>query len=235
MKHHEPPAPPELGERDGLSYALFLPDSPPTGGVVVLHGAGSAKESHFDFARVCRERGLAALAFDARGHGRSRGRFGPGAVGDVLAMCDVLSAHAPRVGLRGSSMGGFLAIQAAAAEPSIAAVAAICAAPPDLLARGIASGDLADFDVDAEATVEWLGTLDLARSVATLSPRTALLLLHAQGDERVPHTFSRELHEAAGEPKRLLVFPGGHHRSLQHDLEVQNMTAAFLERAFASR
>ena len=60
------------------------------------------------------------------------------------------------------------------------------------------------------------------------------MLLHAQGDERVPHSFSRELHEAAGEPKRLLVFPGGHHRSLQHDLEVQNLTARFLERAFVA-
>lgn len=235
MKHHEPPAPPVLSERDGLSYAMFLPRTPPTGGVVILHGAGSRKESHFDFGRLCRERGLAALAFDARGHGRSSGRFGPAAVGDVLAMCDVLSEHAPRIGLRGSSLGGFLAIQAAAAEPSIAAVAAICAAPPELLARGIAGGDLVDFEVDIDATVQWLGTLDLSASVAALSPRTALLLLHAQGDERVPHAHSRELHEAAGEPKRLLVFPGGHHRSLQHDLEVQNLTAMFLERAFVNR
>ena len=86
--------------------------------------------------------------------------------------------------------------------------------------------------MDAEATVEWLGTLDLAASAARLSPRTALLLLHARGDERVPYTASQELHEAAGEPKRLIVFPGGHHRSLQHDLEVQNLTARFLERAF---
>ena len=236
MKHHEPPAPPELGEHDGLSYALFLPDRPAAGGVVILHGAGSRKESHFDFGRVCRDRGLAALAFDARGHGRSSGRFGPAAVGDVLAMRDVLAAatggQSPRVALRGSSMGGFLAIQAAAAEPSIAAVAAICPAPPALLARGIASGDLVDFEVDADATVEWLGTLDLAASAARLSPRTALLLLHAQGDERVPYTASQELHEAAGEPKRLIVFPGGHHRSLQHDLEVQNLTARFLEDAF---
>jgi len=232
MKHHEPPAPPELGERDGLSYALFLPEHPAAGGVVILHGAGSRKESHFDFGRVCRARGLAALAFDARGHGRSSGRFGPAAVGDVLAMCDVLSAHAPRIGVRGSSMGGFLAIQAAAAEPSIAAVAAICPAPPELLARGIASGDLVDFEVDREATGQWLGTLDLAESAARLSPRTALLLLHARGDERVPYTSSQELHEAAGEPKRLIVFPGGHHRSLQHDVEVQNLTARFLERAF---
>ena len=199
---------------------------------MILHGAGSRKESHFDFGRVCRDRGLAALAFDARGHGRSSGHFGPGAVGDVLAMCDVLSAHAPRIGLRGSSMGGFLAIQAAAAEPSIAAVAAICPAPPELLARGLASGDLVDFEVDSEATVAVAGDAGPGRIGRRLSPRTALLLLHAHGDERVPHTVSQELHEAAGEPKRLIVFPGGHHRSLQHDLEVQNLTVRFLERAF---
>jgi alpha-beta hydrolase superfamily lysophospholipase len=230
---HDPPAPPALGEHDGLSYALFLPPAPPAGGVVILHGAGSAKESHFDFARVCRDRGLAALAFDTRGHGRSGGRFGPAAVGDVLGMCDLLSEHAPRVGLRGSSMGGFLAIQAAAAEPAIAAVAAICPAPPELLARGIASGDLTDFEVDVDATVSWLGTLDLTATAAALAPRTALLLLHAEGDERVPAGVSRELYEAAGEPKRLIVFPGGHHRSLQHDLEVQDLSARFLEQAFA--
>lgn len=234
MKHHEPPAPPTLGEHDGLAYALFLPERPPVGGVVILHGAGSAKESHFDFGRVCRDRGLAALAFDARGHGRSTGRFGPGAVGDVLAMCDLLrntGGQSPRVALRGSSMGGFLALQAAAAEPAIAAVAAICPAPPDLLARGLASGELVDFEVDRQATVEWLGTLDATAAAAALAGRTALLLLHARGDERVPYTASEELHAAAGDPKRLIVFPGGHHRSLQHDVEVQNLTAAFLERA----
>ncbi len=236
MKHHEPPAPPSIGEHDGLAYALFLPDRPAKGGVVILHGAGSQKESHFDFGRVCRARGLAALAFDARGHGRSSGRFGPAAVGDVLAMRDLLAEAAGsrslRVALRGSSMGGFLAIQAAAAERSIAAVAAICPAPPELLARGIASGDLTDFEVDTDATVQWLGTLDLSASAACLSPATALLLLHARGDERVPYTASQELHDAAGEPKRLILFPGGHHRSLQHDVEVQNVTVRFLERAF---
>ena len=39
---HPVPAPPELGELDGLSYALFLPDERPRAGVVILHGAGSA-------------------------------------------------------------------------------------------------------------------------------------------------------------------------------------------------
>src|SRR3954469_25122963 len=118
---HAPPAPPEIGVHDGLSYALFLPEDPPPAGVVILHGAGSVKESHFDFARMCREAGLAALAYDARGHGRSEGRFGPGAIDDVLAMCELLRTHAPRVALRGSSMGGFCAIEAAARDPSLCA------------------------------------------------------------------------------------------------------------------
>jgi uncharacterized protein len=232
---HDPPEPPVLGERDGLSYALFVPPGEPAGGVVVLHGAGSSKEAHFDFARVCRDRGLAALAFDARGHGHSSGSFGPSAPGDVLAMCDVLSTHAPHVALRGSSMGGFLAIQAAAIEPSVAAVVAICPAPPEQLARGIASGRFIDFRVDTEATVAWLEGLDMQAAAAGLGPRTALLVLHAEGDEVVPVAASRELHRVAREPKRLLVFPGGHHRSLQHDVEVQNLSARFVEDAFAAR
>src|SRR5918997_5567532 len=109
MKHPLPHRP-EIGVQDGLAYALFLPDEEPKAGVVILHGAGSAKESHFDFARNCRGSGLAALAYDARGHGRSEGAFGPTAFGDALAMCDLLREHAPKVGLRGSSMGGFQAI-----------------------------------------------------------------------------------------------------------------------------
>src|SRR5690242_12362958 len=112
---HPLPARPELGEHDGLAYALFLPDTEPTAGVVVLHGAGSAKESHFDFGRAARDRGVAALAYDARGHGRSSGDFGPGAVDDALAMCSVLREHTSRIALRGSSMGGFCAILAGAA------------------------------------------------------------------------------------------------------------------------
>ena len=39
---HPTPAAPELGTHDGLAYALFLPESEPDVGVVILHGAGSA-------------------------------------------------------------------------------------------------------------------------------------------------------------------------------------------------
>ena len=229
-----PPAPTELGSRDGLAYALFVPDVPPRAGVVILHGAGSAKENHFDFARRAQAAGLAALAFDARGHGASDGAFGPSAFDDVLAMCELLREHAPAVALRGSSAGGFCAIHAAARDPGVAAVVAICPAPEALLVHGLRSGRTEGFRVDPAAEA-WLGSLSLSDAAAALAPRTALLLLHARADEQVPCAASEELYEAAGEPKRLLVLPGGHHRSLQHDPELQRETLRFIERAVTER
>ena len=228
---HAPPAPPELGTVDGLAYALFLPEGDPAAGVVVLHGAGSAKESHFDFARGCRAEGMVALAFDARGHGRSAGVFGPDAIEDALTMAELVRAHAPRVAVRGSSMGGFQAIHAAARDPSFCAVVAICPAPERSLLRMLRSGEPLRFDCDAPATEKWLESLDLFDAVGRIGPDTGLLLLHAMGDEQIPYTVSEELYAAAHEPKRLLVLPGGHHRSLQHDLEVQAMSRRFIRKA----
>jgi alpha-beta hydrolase superfamily lysophospholipase len=233
MKHPLPVAP-ELGTHDGLSYALFRPEGEPRAGIVILHGASSAKESHFDFARTAVAHDMAALAFDQRGHGRSEGELGAGAVDDVLEMCALLRGHAPRIALRGSSMGGFMAIQAAAADGDAEAVVAICPAPEDFLLRGLRSGRF-EFRADNESIEPWLERADLHAAAAALAPRTALLLLHAQGDEQVPYTISQGLFEAAGEPKRLLLIPGGHHRSIQHDLELQTEALRFVERAIAAR
>jgi len=225
-------ATPEIGEHDGLSYALFMPDSEPEGGVLILHGAGSAKESHFDFARVCAAYGFSALAYDARGHGRSDGAFGPHAIDDAVALLGLLRERgAPTVALRGSSLGGFSAILAAAQDGGAAAVAAMCPAPQDLLLRGFRSGRLDGFEADVPALEPWLEQVSLRDAAVSLSPGTALLLIHAQGDEQVPYTVSTELYAAAGRPKRLLLMPGGHHRSLQHDAEIQAETIKFIARA----
>jgi alpha-beta hydrolase superfamily lysophospholipase len=233
---HPTPERPELGKHDGLAYALFLPDGEPDVGVVILHGAGSAKESHFDFARGCRADGMAALAYDARGHGQSDGSFGPSAFDDALAMANLLLSHAPRVGLRGSSMGGFQAIHAAAAArngglPDVCAVVAICPAPEAGLLRFLRSGQRPEFACDADVCQPWLESLDIYQAAGRLGPETALLLLHARGDEQVPYTVSERIFEAATEPKRLLLLPGGHHRSVQHDEELQAASRKFIRNA----
>jgi pimeloyl-ACP methyl ester carboxylesterase len=254
---HPTPISPELGTHDGLAYALFVPDRVPDVGIVILHGAGSAKESHFDFARGCVADGMAALAYDARGHGRSGGSFGPSAFDDALAMADLLRSHAPQVALRGSSMGGWQAIHAAAkahegsadgvaragdgaaragdgaAKSEICAVVAICPAPDSGLLRFIRSGRRPEFECDTAACEPWLESLDVFEAAGRLGPETALLLMHARGDEQVPYAVSERVHEAAQEPKRLLLLPGGHHRSVQHDEELQAVSRRFIRDAAA--
>jgi pimeloyl-ACP methyl ester carboxylesterase len=79
-----------------------------------------------------------------------------------------------------------------------------------------------------------LSRCDLYEAVSELS--APLLLLHASGDEQVPVEFSQELsrHFRSGE-SRLIVVPGGHHRSVQHDPELQAVSVKFLLRALAAR
>ena len=241
---HPTPISPELGSQNGLAYALFLPEYEPDVGVVILHGAGSAKESHFDFARGCVADGMAALAYDARGHGRSEGRFGPSAFDDALAMADLLRSHAPQVALRGSSMGGWQAIHAGAkareesadgaASSAMCAVVAICPAPDSGLLRFLRSGRRPEFECDTDACEPWLESLDVFDAAGRLGPATALLLMHARGDEQVPYAVSERVHESANEPKRLLLLPGGHHRSVQHDEELQAVSRRFIRDAARS-
>jgi pimeloyl-ACP methyl ester carboxylesterase len=129
-------------------------------------------------------------------------------------------------------MGGCLAVLAA---PLVGAraVVAICPADPAGLRRGLRSGTLT-FEADADALDRLLSRCDLYEAVSELS--APLLLLHASGDEQVPVEFSQELsrHFRSGE-SRLIVVPGGHHRSVQHDPELQAVSVKFLLRALAAR
>jgi fermentation-respiration switch protein FrsA (DUF1100 family) len=129
-------------------------------------------------------------------------------------------------------MGGFQALHAAAiADPPVTAVVAVCPAPEDLLLRGVRSGRLTEFRMDRAQMEPWLETLDMRRAVASLAGKTAVMFMHARGDEQVPYTISEELFALAGDPKRLLIVPGGHHRSLQHDGEMQAETIRFIEKS----
>ncbi|MGH2918716.1 MAG: alpha/beta hydrolase [Solirubrobacteraceae bacterium] len=219
----ETAAPASTGEQDGLAYALYLPSRAPRGGVVIIHGAGSSGDSHADFARLCRAGGLAAIVYDQRGHGASAGALGGGALDDVAQMAALLPAGP--VFLRGSSMGGFMAL-AAAPLVGARAVVAICPAGRELLLRGLRHGRF-EFRADQPALEDLLATVDLEAAAGALGPD--LLLMHAEGDEEVPVEHSALLHDASP-GSRLLRLPGGHHRSLQHDAELQAEAVRFLLR-----
>jgi fermentation-respiration switch protein FrsA (DUF1100 family) len=241
--------------RDGIAYALWLPERmgasgeadrgaathppppPPWPGVVIVHGAGSRKENHADFARLATASGWAALTFDLPGHGESGGEMSGNAVDDVIRMVRLLAAQegvdARRVAVRGSSLGGFLAILAAARATEIAGVIAICPASPDRLSRGVRRGELEMRVSDPLAMQAWLAAQDLGDAVERIGGRP-LILMHAEGDLRIPFDRSEELFERAGDPRKLVVVPGGTHRTVQHDPELQAIGLLWLERQLAA-
>lgn len=231
-----PTQPSEAGVAGKRPYLLWLPTSdPPWPGMVILHGAGSRKENHADFGRACAGRGWAALAYDQRGHGESDDEMGPTAFSDAARMARFLAGRegvdATRVCVRGSSMGGLLAIHAAATSDHIHAVIAICPASEDHLRRGLRAGKL-EFRAGERARSAlqaWLGEHDLREAVELLGAKP-IFIAHARGDERIPYTWSEELYERATEPRKLVIVAGGHHRSVQHDAELQGEALRWIER-----
>ena len=222
-----PAGPAEIARHDGLAYTLWLPDREPEGGVLMVHGAGSQKENQHDMARAARAAGLAAICFDQRGHGESDGALDAGCIDDVASMAALL----PRpLALRGSSMGGCIAIVASeVVRPE--AIVAICPASPEGLLRGLRAGA---FSFRADPSVEeLLLRIDLGATLERVP--VPLLLMHAEGDERVPVAHSRELHARAAAPlKKLITPPGGHHQSIQHDEELMGESLRFVRKAFAA-
>jgi alpha-beta hydrolase superfamily lysophospholipase len=200
--------------------------------MVVVHGAGSRKENHADFARLAAGSGWAALSYDQRGHGKSEGEMGPQAIGDAAAMARLLASQEGvdpgRVCARGSSMGGFVAIHATAISDAIAGAIAICPAGERMLLRGLRAGRL-EMRADIVALEPWLEEHDLRDAVELIGAKP-LILLHAGGDDRIPADWSAELYEHAAEPRKLIIAPGGHHRSVQHDAELQGVALRWLER-----
>lgn len=138
--------------------------------VLVLPGAGSTRDDVLDHAALVARAGYGALLLDWRGHGATEGRlneFGWGADRDVrsavswvLRQPDVTEG----VGLLGLSMGGEVAVTAAADDPRVSAV----------VAEGVSVRTLADA---RQWTNEWAVPLEndalmfgLVRLLGPVSP-----------------------------------------------------------------
>jgi uncharacterized protein len=244
MEYSAPQPPDESARLDGIAYNFWIPPGAgPFPAVIVFHGAGSQKENHADYARAAVANGFAALTFDNRGHGETDGALGPGVIADLQRLARFVAERpevdASRVAVRGSSMGGLLAIHMGAASEAVAAVVAICPASERMLlhdVRPVAAGKppppgsyLDSMRIDPIALAAWLEEHEVGDAVERMAGKP-LLLIHAKGDEQVPYQHSEELYARATEPKRLLLLEGGDHRSAQHDAELQGESLRWLAR-----
>ena len=227
-----------------IAGQFFLPNAsqfaPPHPAVVICHGIGSRKESHGAFAGWMAQHGFAALCFDFRGHGESQGQLDEHALDDVRAAIDFVAARPEvdpaRLAVRGSSMGGMLALHAAVDDARVRAIAAIAPAVESATADWIESGWLQQLlerenlsaRVEVASFARYLRSRNTRAEIALLAPH-AVLLVHCKGDELIPYRSSEELFALAREPKKLVLIEDGHHRFAQQDEAVHRTTLEWFQ------
>jgi alpha-beta hydrolase superfamily lysophospholipase len=194
---------------------LHLPDvSPPPPCVLACHGLGASKDSdkYLLLAVSFTAAGLALARFDFRGCGESTGVEDDTTVAtrleDARAVLAALRRDARldgRVGLLGSSMGGYAALHLAAALADGTPVVT-WNAPAHL--RGI-RGAMPTGTPGMRALVQEVEAGRFAEAPHGV-PRH--LVVQAGADEVVPSDHGIALHDRAADPRALVMVPGADHR-----------------------
>jgi uncharacterized protein len=205
-----------LSEGQKIAGVLHLPDkkSPPC--VIASHGLLSSKESEKYIALGDRlsEEGIAMLRFDFRGIGESEGRMEDDTISrrimDLGSAIEFIRSRRDlkgRIGLLGSSLGGYVALIKASQEERVRAVV-IWATPfhlDDLKSNPGTEGH----PLPEEAFFE-----DLPRhQLLPLLPRVCnCMVIHGEKDELVPADQAWEIFHSLGAPKEIRILEGADHR-----------------------
>jgi fermentation-respiration switch protein FrsA (DUF1100 family) len=235
---------------DGLQLeGWFIPPAPEGDGatLIYVHGLGSHRGDLLEEAAMLAGHGYGALLFDLRGHGTSQGTvttLGYAEVEDVRGAVAYLLARTQvnpdRIGLVGRSMGGAVAIRAAACVEEIRAVVAECAYAS--LEENIAEGMRAFIGLPPfpfAPLVIWFGERETGvhvrqvrpvDDVARIAPR-AILFIHGERDGAIPVQNSLRLYQAARDPKALYVVPNAGHGGFldAEPAEFERRVVEFLE------
>jgi fermentation-respiration switch protein FrsA (DUF1100 family) len=195
---------------DGLHLSgWFVPASAKPSGITVLvcNGNGGDRSYRAGLARGLASAGHAVMLYDYRGYGGNPGTpteaglrlDARAAVGHLASRADVDPA---RIVYFGESLGAAVAATLAHDRPPYALV--LRSPFPSLAEVGrLHYPYLPVFD---PLLMDRYRVSDALRDV-----RAPVLVLASQGDTLVPVVLSRQVHDALGGPKRLVVFPGFEH------------------------
>ena len=215
---------------DGLRLVGWFIPSENGATVIAQHGYHGNRGCMLYDADMLHHHGYGVLISTFRAHDKSDGElitWGKLEVQDLEAWYQYLltrdDVDPARIGMLGESMGGLVAIQYAARNPNIRALAvhSALASMKDSLAKMLTrttglppfpfapmfqfwaerSADIRAKDIDA---TKWIGQL---------SPRP-LLIMMGGADEYLPIDSGRKLYDAAGEPKELWFEPAAKHHGL---------------------
>jgi pimeloyl-ACP methyl ester carboxylesterase len=196
--------------------------------VVACHGLGASKDSDKYLLLGARlpEAGLGLARFDFRGAGESGGSYRDATTATRVADLEAVLAHlakhpavTDRVGLLGSSMGGFVAWHVARRRIE-------SGDSPLPVVSWNAPADLASLSAREMSEATGLGPALVAevrsgRLAAAPDGVSHALVVQGEADEVVSPTHGRRLYERAAEPRALHLIAGADHRlsEMRHRLE----------------
>lgn len=215
------------GSRGPLD-AWLIPNPNPAAPVIIpLSGHGGNRGDLLGITKQLWKAGFTCLLFDYQSVANTRraeSTLGDRETADTLQVIDWVAETYPGagIGLLGYSMGGAVAIMAAAEDRCVGAVVTDSAYASQrsliayLLRRrlGILTTPVLNMtdSLFARRLGYHLGDLDPVRRIGELSPRP-VLIIYGTADAVVPVSQAHELYQAAGEPKQLWIIEGVPHCS----------------------
>jgi pimeloyl-ACP methyl ester carboxylesterase len=225
-----------------LAGVVHLPAVTPAPVVVCCHGLLSSKDGskYVALGEAMSRGGLAAVRFDFSGCGGSSAFCGDTLLGcrlqDLDCVMDFVNRQPwmdGRIGLVGSSFGGYVALLAAASR-SAAVRAVVCWATPfDLenVRRALESTD------GLRKFIPQGIRLGAPVALTDLPPVPRVLVIHGQRDETVPWMEATAIHRQVAEPRRLVLMETADHRFLDpscRELAIRLSLNWFYEHRLAS-
>jgi dipeptidyl aminopeptidase/acylaminoacyl peptidase len=230
-----------------ITPATILPEEKiPT--LIAMHGYNTNRGDILPrIARLVRA-GFQVFTYDHRSCGESEGE---GIAMGILETEDLLNTVLPyvisletvdrsRLGLYGFSMGGVVALNAAARSDLFSVVVVDSPyARFDLISEEILKDNnvpiwpfiqFLDWSMDMQFEQD-IRDYDAVNVVQRVSPRP-LLLLHGKADDTVPYSHAGMIIEAAGEPKKLVSFPGHDHKDNDSEEILDTIVVPFFLEAF---
>jgi pimeloyl-ACP methyl ester carboxylesterase len=207
----------------------------PRGTVIYLHGIADNHASASGPAARLLARGLNVIAYDSRAHGDSGGEmctYGFYEKQDLSRVIETVTVHP--VIVVGTSLGGAVAIQAAADDERIDGVVAAevfsdlrtvaTERAPFILTDGLIASAFAIAEERGRFRID-----DASPRAAASRIRVPVLLIHGEGDVETPPRHSQAVLAALRSPKELLLVRDAGHNQALHSPDAWAAIERFIE------
>ena len=223
-------------EGEKISGILHLPGTKNFPCVIASHGLLSSKnsEKYIVLGERLAWQGMAMLRFDFRGSGESEGRIEDDTVsrrisdlGSALSFIRTRLGPKIRLGLLGSSLGGYVTLIRASMEKEIRAVV-VWATPFHL--DGLKSNKGAEgYSLPGEA---FFKDLPKHRLLPLLPKVSNGIVIHGEKDELVPVHQAWEIFHGLRDPKEIHTIEGADHRLTEatHRQRAVDLSVAWFEK-----